>query len=134
MARPSKIQKEMFDKAEIVEQPATVVDNSWIIENLTDRITALEEMLKEKAAPKHSTINKMETFNSEVEPELPPERSMGMDYSDKLASMLNAIKILPPNMIKDGKHSKENIGAICGFIVTDEMLEAIYSDFKHDED
>jgi hypothetical protein len=28
--------------------------------------------------------------------------------------------------VVEGRHTKENIGAICGFIVTEEMMELLY--------
>jgi len=49
-----------------------------------------------------------------------------MNDLDKLASMQNALKILPPNLLQDGRHSPENVQAICGFPVTEEMLNAAY--------
>ncbi len=58
-------------------------------------------------------------------------KPMGMDYECKIQSMTNAIKILPPNMIKDGRHLKENIQAICGFMVSDEMMDEVYKEYVH---
>lgn len=57
---------------------------------------------------------------------------MKMALEDKIISMRNAIKILPPNYVKDGRHSKENVSAICGFVVSDEMMDEAYKDFSHD--
>jgi hypothetical protein len=77
------------------------------------------------------TIQKFEKTDKETpEPEY-DKRPMGMDYEHKIQSMTNAVKILPPNMIKDGRHLKENIQAICGFMVTDEMMDLVYKDYVH---
>lgn len=59
------------------------------------------------------------------------ERTLGLDYENKIQSMKNAIKILPPNMIINGRHRIENIQAICGFMVTDEMMDEAYKNFSH---
>lgn len=69
-------------------------------------------------------VKEVEEVKEEVKP-------MGMEMEHKLQSMTNAIKILPPNMIKDGRHLKENIQAICGFMVLDEMMDEVYKDFVH---
>lgn len=87
---------------------------------------ASEKEQKEVVAP--------DKLLEKVEREAPTEyetRPMGMDFEHKIQSMSNAIKILPPNMIVNGRHLKENVQAICGFIVTDEMMDLAYKDFVH---
>ena len=74
-------------------------------------------------------INKIETFNGDKTPD--KKTGMDMDEEHRDQSMVNAIKVLPPNFIKDGRHSKENIQAICGFNVTPEMLDSLYSRYEH---
>ena len=69
-------------------------------------------------------MQKVETFNGEQVPV--PRDNAKMNDLDKLASMQNALKILPPNLLQDGRHSPENVQAICGFPVTEEMLNAAY--------
>jgi hypothetical protein len=59
-------------------------------------------------------------------------RVLAMDYEFQLISMMNGIKILPPNLIKDGRHLRENIQAICGFTITEEMMDEVYKDFTHE--
>jgi len=49
-----------------------------------------------------------------------------MDDEFKLISIGNAIAILPPNLMIDGKHTKENISAIVGFKITDEQWKQAY--------
>ena len=82
-----------------------------------------------KAPAKEPGINKIETFNGDVTPEV--KDGLAMDETHKFESMQNAIKILPPNFVKDGRHSRENIQAICGFNVSQEMLDTLYSKFEH---
>lgn len=117
MARISKVQAEMNMKAS--------KDTSNIIKEEI-------ELEKEVAIPDVS-INKVETFNNEVAPTNEVYDGMRMLYEDKIQSMRNAVRILPPNMIKNGRHIKENIQAICGFMVTPEMLDEVYKDFSHEE-
>jgi len=80
-------------------------------------------------------LTNVEKFNGETVPQ-PEERegSLGwrMSFEDKVYSMINTAKVLPPNMIKNGRHLKENIQALNCFIVTDEMMDALYKDFKHE--
>jgi chitinase len=97
---------------------------------LRDRVSALESQLANRKGA--STLHKVEAFNGE-EATVKEETSLRMTYGDKLASMLNAIKILPPNRIVNGRHSPSDIGAICGFIVTQEMLDDVYSSYEHEE-
>ena len=93
-----------------------------IIDSLVDRVAKLEI---KKESPKAS-IHKVEEFNGEVAEEY--TGGMRMQYDDKIISMKNAIAILPPNLMEDGKHTASNIGAICGFIVTEEMYDELYKD------
>ena len=80
-------------------------------------------------------IQKVETFNGEqVPPHMEPTGCNRWDDEDKIESIINTIKILPPNMIKNGRHLKENIQAINVFTVTDELIDAAYAVFKHDLD
>jgi len=78
-----------------------------------------------------STIQKMEV--NEVAPAIEEYNGMKMNDEDKIQSMRNAIKILPPNMVKDGRHEKHNIEALCGFKVLDEMMDAAYEGITHEE-
>jgi hypothetical protein len=82
------------------------------------------------------TIQKVETFNGEEVPEVEADKegSIGwrMTPEEKLQSVLNSVKILPPNMIKDGRHSVENVQALNCFKVTEEMLDKVYANFVHE--
>lgn len=53
-------------------------------------------------------------------------RSLSMDEEFQMISIKNTIAILPPNLMVDGKHTKENISAIVGFKITDEQWEKAY--------
>jgi len=61
--------------------------------------------------------------------ELPKESfSMAMDQDGLFQSMKNAIMILPPNLKVDGRHTIENISAICGYKVTEDLWNKLYED------
>lgn len=74
------------------------------------------------------SIHNVEQFNGEVATPVEEYSGMKMGFEDKLISMKNAIAILPPNLMVDNKHTQNNIGAICGFIVTDEMYDILYGE------
>ena len=96
-----------------------------LLDDLTERVTLLE------AKPKRGeSIQRVEEFNNEVAPE--KEDNLRMGYADKLISITNAIKILPPNMIKEGRHNKSNVEAICGFKIDDDMMDAVYAGYAHE--
>jgi len=131
MARPMKKVVQ-----EVVEEPTIYVidDTQDKISNLLSRMFELEirvlELEKICIKPVGVSINKVEKFNDEVPSTIESYNGMKMDASDKIQSMQNAIKILPPNMVVDGRHLKENIEAICGFKVLDEMMDEAYDDVR----
>lgn len=85
------------------------------------------DRIKERVFPKAATIQRVETVNGET-PAIPREKNnLEMDYESKIQSMKNACAILPPNMIVDGRHTLENVEAICGFKATHEMMDEVYS-------
>jgi hypothetical protein len=113
------------------------------LENIVDTLKVEIELLKERLdefeiklnakKPATKSIHKVEQFNNEVIPDIRPESNIRMGYDDMVNSMINACKILPPNLISEGRHTQENIQAICGFMVTDEMMDEAYSRFSHGE-
>ena len=98
------------------------------MDEVLTRIKALEEGSKPK---EHRSINKVEIFNGEAEPEKEISK-MVMNDGDKIMSMRNAIKILPPNLIEEGRHVRSNIEAICGFKIDEDMMNAAYEGFTHE--
>lgn len=91
------------------------------------------ELQAAKPVPRvRSSINKTEEFNGEVEPEVRDSGMGHMGYEDRIQSCINAAKILPPNKIKNGRHSPEDIRALVGFPVSDEMMDDIYAKFSHE--
>lgn len=83
--------------------------------------------LKVKEKP-WKPLHKVEDFNGE---QVPPQKdNTKMNDMDKLASMRNAIKILPPNRQVNGRHDVRDVQAICGFVVTNAMLDAAYGEDK----
>lgn len=119
MARMSKMQKEMLEK-EVIETEEDDVE--------TCETPSLGNELDEVS------IQKFEKHDETPPPvnDYEGNSNMRMNYEFKLISMTNAIKILPPNLIKNGRHSRENVQAICGFMVDEEMMDAVYKDFKHE--
>jgi hypothetical protein len=78
-------------------------------------------------------LHKVEEFNGEEIPES-QETSLGfrMNREEKLQSVINTLRVLPPSMAVDGRHRKENVQALNCFQVTQEMLDEIYSTHEHD--
>jgi hypothetical protein len=129
MARLSKIQKDALTPEEEVK-PEIQPDMYELLQALLVRVEVLEtQMVKKSSGP---SINKVETFNGEVETPIEGYNGFRMGEADKIQSMRNAIAILPPNMVdkETKRHRGENIQAICGFKVTDEMLDAAYEGLK----
>lgn len=89
---------------------------------------------KAKCSNKMNMLHKVEDFNGETVPEH-EEHSFGfkMSHEEKLQSMLNAIKVLPPNMIINGRHSLENVQALNVFKVTEKMMDEVYANYTHPE-
>jgi predicted translin family RNA/ssDNA-binding protein len=122
---------------EIVEESTNttevIQDN---ISNLLSRVFELEirilELEKICSKPEGKLINKVEKFNDEVPSTIESYNGMKMDASDRIQSMQNAIKILPPNMVvkTTGRHMQENVEAIVGFKVSDEMMDKAYAGWK----
>ena len=138
MARPSKLQLEMNEKFEEVKVEEEAVKDNMQLELLEKEVATLiakVAILEEKVlSSRKSSINRVEVFNGEVETTPDENRGIKMTAEDKITSMRNAAKILPPNMIENGRHIKENIQAICGFIVDEDMMDEMYTGFSHSED
>lgn len=97
-----------------------------MVEALIERVDVLESKLASSADRRRgASINKVETFNGEGEAE--PTGGLKMGYADKIVSMRNAIKILNPKLIVNGRHSPHNVAAVCGFPVNHEMMEDAYA-------
>ena len=112
--------KESFSQSQILAL-------QMLTSKLEDRVAILEKICIKSVGV---SINKVEKFNDEVPSTIESYNGMRMDASDRIQSMQNAIKILPPNMVVDGRHLKENIEAICGFKVLDEMMDEAYDDVR----
>lgn len=100
---------------------AMIDSNEKAFQSIEDRLDALEKIVYRKAP----SIQKVEAFNGEEEIQR-EESNLKMQYEDKIASVQNACKILPPNLLIDGKHVPKNVSAICGFLVTEEMIDRAY--------
>mgnify|MGYP005844839567 CR=1 FL=1 len=95
------------------------------INELFERVDTLEKRLE--PAPR-SSLHKIETHTGETNPAPREKTNIHMDESFRVQSVKNASKILPPNRMVDGRHTKEDLSAICGFKVTDEIVEQVYGD------
>lgn len=106
------------------------------IQSLLKRILALEARAEE-AEEKHDllyarvfrtkgqSLNKAHGHTAETAPVIEEDRTH-IDDADKLQCVINAVRILPPNYMVDGRHTCVNVSAICGFPVTEEMLDMAY--------
>lgn len=101
---------------------AAIVELTADVNDLKARIQPLEG---KKAQWKD--IQRVEGFNGEQAPEPESNSMLRMGREDKLQSMINACRVLPPNYKIDGRHSAKNVQALCGFVVTDEMLDDVYA-------
>ena len=132
MARISKIQEEMNTKFEPLKVESEDIKRlEKEVSLLLTRVEDLENKINKKII-KGSSINKVEAFNGEADLEPREEAGFRLTSADKIVSAKNAAKILPPNLIVEGRHTKENISAICGFQVDDDMMDEIYLDLVHE--
>ena len=98
------------------------------------RTKEYKESKKEEVIVPEPSINKIETFNGEVAPEFKEKSGMSAwSEEEMIQSMVNTCRILPSNMMKDGRHSKENIQALNIFRVTDELIDKVYANRYHDD-
>lgn len=102
-----------------------------IVNSLTGKVEDLEEKLDKVCAKlfyEPKKIQKPEAHDGPA-PELRDDdhRGLRMNNEEKIYSMRNAIKILPPNL-KDsqGRHALKNVEAIVGFKVSEDMMEEAY--------
>lgn len=112
---------ELFQRKEWADIGEAVAGILELLQAQEERLT----MLEMRNADRKPTIQKVEEFNGETAPA--PEDNLKMKYEDKIQSMRNAIAILPPNLLEYGRHTKENVQSICGFLVTAEMMEDAYT-------
>lgn len=93
------------------------------------RIDAIENPALKKS------IHKIEEHAGEKEVNQRAGRLSMQHPEVMLQSAINASKILPPNLLnKKGHHTAENLQAICGFEITEEIYKAIYpEDDEKDE-
>jgi hypothetical protein len=89
------------------------------LKELTARVVALESPLK----PSGVSINKFETHHN--------DEGLNMGHDDMIQSMVNAIKIINPKLIVDGRHLIENVKAITGCkVLTEKMMDEAYALLK----
>jgi len=107
-----------------LEKQQNIKSLTKIIKEQDERIKKLEDEVFKVV----KSIHHVEECNSEIVAEPREERGLKMGYQDKLTSVKNACAILPPNLKVNGRHDTTNVTAICGFIVTKDMLDYVYED------
>lgn len=128
MARPVKkiVQEEKINTVS--------VDVLELVYALQEKLLNLEieilDLKKSLEKPEGKSIHKIEIFTGEQPPTAESYNGMKMGMSDRIISMQNAIKILPPNMVVEGRQLKQNVEAIVGFKVSDEMMDEAYEGLK----
>lgn len=128
MAQPRSIPVEVANRDRIEQLEQVVKDLMAKIVEFDNSIGTLNDRVLKRYKQQEATINNVENMQPYEDTKL------RLNLADKIQSAKNAAAILPPNLIVDGRHSKENIGAICGFIVDDDMWDMIYDDLKVNED
>lgn len=98
-------------------------ENDKVIEDAVEK--------DQKVLVEDKDINKFEKHDGPPPVNDWNDRPLSLNYDNKIQSMKNAIKILPPNMIVNGRHKVENIQAICGFSVSEQMMDEAYEGFVH---
>ena len=128
MAQTRSVPVEVANRERIEQLETKVASLEEKIFGLYVQIEVLNDRVLKRYKQQEATINNVEN----VQPY--EDTKLRLNLADKIQSAKNAAAILPPNLIVDGRHSKENIGAICGFIVDDDMWDMIYDDLKVNED
>ena len=123
---PRKINVMSLDKRVRVLE-GIIIELAKENKDMNERLRAFET--GKRGTNAEPSLNKVETFNGQRTPE--KASKLEMDKEHKMQSLVNAIKVLPPNFVKDGRHSLENIEAIAGFKVSPELMDELYSKYKH---
>lgn len=122
MAQTRSVPVEVVNRERIEQLEVKITEMDKIIFDLLKQVEVLNDRVLKRYKQQEATINNVEN----VQPY--EDTKLRLNLADKIQSAKNATAILPPNLIVDGRHSKENIGAICGFIVDDDMWDMIYED------
>ena len=122
MAQTRSIPVEVVNRERIEQLETKVTELDGIICDLLKQVEVLNDRVLKRYKQQEATINNVENMQPYEDTKL------RLNLADKIQSAKNATAILPPNLVVDGRHTKENIGAICGFIVDDDMWDMIYED------
>lgn len=122
MAQTRSVPVEVVNRERIEQLEIKITELDGIICDLLKQVDVLNDRVLKRYKQQEATINNVENMQPYEDTKL------RLNLADKIQSAKNAAAILPPNLIVDGRHSKENIGAICGFIVDDDMWDMIYED------
>jgi len=97
-----------------------------------DKLTLLVKELIEQGKPapappaKQADINNTQEMTGEDAPTVRETNNLDMDEKFQVQSMINALKILSPSFLVEGKQTIANVQAVCGFTVTQEKLDKAY--------
>jgi len=96
----------------------------------TTRINSKTDKVVEPiVAPQAPSINNDVVQNLKDQDNLPQRTNgMQMDQEGLFQSMRNIIMILPPNLAINGRHTIENISALCGYKVTEDQWNKLYEE------
>ena len=120
MAQTRSIPVEVTNRERIEHLEIKITELDGIICDLLKQVDVLNDRVLKRYKQQEATINNVENMQPYEDTKL------RLNLADKIQSAKNAAAILPPNLIVEGRHTKENIGAICGFIVDDDMWDMIY--------
>lgn len=120
MAQTRSVPVEVVNRERIEQLEVKITEMDKIIFDLLKQVEVLSDRVLKRYKPQEATINNVENMQPYEDAKLK------LNLADKIQSAKNAAAILPPNLIVEGRHTKENIGAICGFIVDDDMWDMIY--------
>lgn len=120
MAQTRSVPVEVVNRERIEQLETKVTELDGIICDLLKQVEVLNDRILKRYKQQEATINNVENMHPYEDTKL------RLNLADKIQSAKNAAAILPPNLIVEGRHTKENIGAICGFIVDDDMWDMIY--------
>lgn len=104
------------------QKKETVASLTVKVRDLTKRLEAIEG----KKEAKQAEYRKDKSIHN-VDPNAQEHDNMKLGYWDKVESAKNVAVILNPKLLNDdGRHTPENISAVAGFHIDEQMYEDIY--------
>lgn len=134
MARKKSEQEGIGMEERISKLEETIETLSLALSHQGERIEELATgfaydlgVLEERMFPSRSVsgLNKTEAWDP-APVETYEQSRLKMNREDQMLSAANAIRILPPNRLQDGRARREDVQAIVGFSVDQEFLNEVY--------